>query len=875
MQITIRVGVLGLVFALLATGTVRASDEADRQAAALVKQMTIEEKVGQLVSSAPAIPRLGVPSYEWWNEALHGLQANVDTTDYHAPIGLAATFDDRLIHEVAGAISEEVRAVHANTRAAGEVGAFAYGAGLNVWAPVINIFRDPRWGRGQETYGEDPFLAARMGVAYVQGMQGPDPSAPAVIATPKHFAVYSGPESTRHGVDVKVSIHDLEDTYLPAFRAAIVAGQAGSIMCSYNGVNGQPACANDFLLKDKLRGDWGFKGYAVSDCGAVEDLYSRHHYVPDVPGAMAAAVKAGVDLECISPIQGDRVKRYTDALARGLLTVADVDQAVTRLFAARIRVGDLTPEGRPIRGTPMQVLTTAHRALAGESAEKSIVLLKNSALLPLRGAQLKMIVTGPLANSVRVLRSSYSSANVPSPVSILQGLRAQFPHAAIRYVPAGPSYTDGDPIPAAAFLTADGAPGITAEYFAVKASDPAHPEQDLRRPGGPAYEATPFKSAVVTNIGQDIDAERPFYLAVYSGSLTVPQTGSYRLGLKGMSAKLTFDGKPLAKLEGYPPPQLGDLATVRLEKGHRYPFRVEVMKSYLMDAHFVWSAISEDPAAALRDAARDADVIVAVVGLTAELESEETSLDVPGFFNGDRTSLDLPADQQQLLQDAKATGRKLVVINLSAGAVNLAWARENADAVLQGWYPGEEGGNAIARVLAGKVNPAGRLPVTFYRDIASLPPFDDYSMQNRTYRYFKGMPVYPFGYGLSYTSFRYGALEVSRHSADAAFTVRTRLTNTGPIAGDEVAQLYLKFPDAPGVPRIALRGFQRVHLLPRETQTVEFELTPRELSSVSEAGEHRVLAGRYVVSVGGGQPAEGVAGASTELRIDGEVKVAK
>lgn len=863
-----------VVSAFLLIGPIcAAQDKAESQAAALIKQMTLEEKASQLASTAPAIPRLRIPAYQWWTEALHGAVANEETTDFPAPIGLAATFDDRLVHNVASVISEEARAVHANARAAGKVGLFGEGAALNVWAPNINIFRDPRWGRGQETYGEDPFLTGRMGVAFVQGIQGPDLESPLVIATPKHFAVHSGPEPTRRTANVKVSMHDLEDTYLPAFRAAVVEGHAGSIMCSYNAINGKPACANDFLLQSKLRDGWGFNGYVASDCGAVEALQTRQKYVPDEANAVAAALKAGVDLECIHPNQQDIVKRYTDAVAKGLLTTADIDRAVTRLMAARIRVGDLSPDGDAISGKSQVVITGAHRALALESAEKSIILLKNSGVLPLRDHKLTILVTGPLASSVRVLRSNYSSGNVLAPVSLLDGLKAEFQDGAIRYVPTGPSYTDGDPVPASAMFTADGAPGVTAEYFALKMADPAHPERSLMSPGGPVYETTPFKSDVENRIGQDVDSSRNFYKAVYSGVLVAPETGSYRLGLKGMFANLTFDGRQLAKLEGYPPPQLGDISTVHLEKGHRYPFRIEATKGFAISAQFVWTPISDDPAVALRSAAQDADVIVAAVGLNSDLESEESNLEAPGFFHGDRTSLDLPADQQELLQNAKATGKRLVVVILSGSAVNLSWARDNADAVLQAWYPGEEGGTAIARVLSGKVNPAGRLPVTFYRDVASLPPFDDYSMIGRTYRYFNGTPVYPFGYGLSYTTFAYGPVEVNRSSKDSGVTVRTTLTNAGSVQGDEVAQLYLQFPESPGVPKMALRGFERVHLAPGEKKAIEFKLTPEDLSTVSEDGKRRVLAGRYRMSVGGGQPGTGAPGNSTELRMDREMRV--
>jgi beta-glucosidase len=850
--------------------------QADHAAAILVKQLTLDEKLGQLMNTAPAIPRLGIPAYQWWTEALHGVVSDRDTTDFPEPIGLAATFDDKLVHDAASAISEEVRAVHANARAEGRAGGFLTGGGLDVWAPNINIFRDPRWGRGQETYGEDPFLTGRMAVAFVQGMQGQDRTQPNVIATPKHFAVHSGPEPTRHSVDVKVSAHDLEDTYLPAFRAAIVEGGAGSIMCSYNSVNGQPACANDFLLKTTLRGEWGFTGYVVSDCGALSDITQGHKFAPSTAAAVAVAFKAGVDNECaIDFLPGGNLKqRYADAVAQGLLTEADIDKALIRLFAARIKVGDIAPDGHAVASRAVPVISDAHAALALKASEESLVLLKNAKVLPWRTAPKKIVVAGPLADSIRVLRGNYSSAKTEGPVSILAGLKAQFPTTEIRRVAAGPSYTDGEQIPSSVLFTADGAPGVKAEFFRVKASDPEHPERDLMKPGGPTFETEPFESAIVRNPGADSASACSFCKAVYTGVLVAPESGSYRLGLSGLAAQLTFDGSRWPQPQAFPPSPLPILQTVHLEKGHRYPFRFEMTKIPMVGAQLVWQPIADDPAAALRDAAQDADAIVVVVGITSDLESEEARVNLPGFSGGDRTTLDLPEDQQKLLETAKATGKKLIVVALSGSALNLSWAKENADAIIQAWYPGEAGGTAVAHLLAGTVNPAGRLPVTLYRDIASLPPFDDYRMQGRTYRYFKGTPVYPFGYGLSYTTFGYGSVEIQRGKSEReGIIVRTTLTNTGTVPGDEVAQLYLRFPDVPGIPNLALRGFQRVHLAAGERRALEFRLTPRELSSVSEQGERRVLAGEYQVSVGGGQPGTATAGTTAQFKIGQTIKV--
>jgi beta-glucosidase len=410
-----------------ATSPVRA--KADQLATAVVARMTTEEKLPQLLNVAPAIPRLGIPAYNWWTESLHGALGPVPTTNFPEPIGLAASFDAPLVHDVAGAISTEVRALHTLGRQTGRLGRI--GTGLDTWSPNINIFRDPRWGRGQETYGEDPYLAAHMGVAFVQGMQGPDPDRPDVISTPKHFAVHSGPESTRHMANVYVSAHDLEDTYLPAFRAAIVEGRAGSIMCAYNRIDGQPACANDLLLKVHLRGAWGFTGYVVSDCDAVKDIADNHKYAPDQATAVAAALKAGVDNECNTQTLGDVAglpDRFREALDRGFLSIGEVDRALVRLFSARIRNGDLPQLGdAAARVVPVSAIgTPAHDALSLQAAEKSLVLLKNDGVLPLK-AGTRVAVIGPLGDATRVLRGNYSSPLSAPPVSVLDGLRRVMP----------------------------------------------------------------------------------------------------------------------------------------------------------------------------------------------------------------------------------------------------------------------------------------------------------------------------------------------------------------------------------------------------------------------------------------------------------------
>jgi len=841
------------------------SSEAESQARsiaeALVAKLTLDEKVGQLVNVAPAIPRLGIPAYNWWTESLHGGMGSVPTTNFPEPIGLGATFDPALVHDVARTISTEVRALHTLGRETGHLGHI--GTGLDTWSPNINIFRDPRWGRGQETYGEDPYLTAQIGVAFVRGIQGPNPDLPDVIATPKHFAVHSGPESTRHRANVFVSAHDLEDTYLPAFRAAIVDGKAGSIMCAYNRIDGQPACASDLLLKEHLRGAWGFKGYVVSDCDAVVDIYQGHKYASDAAAGVAVALKTGVDNECNGgtlsnnpPPLGDR---YKQALDRGLISVQDIDRALVRLFSARYRNGDLPGlAARPVSATPVSAIgTPAAKALALKAAAESLVLLKNDGVLPLKPS-VKIALVGPLGDATRVLRGNYSSPHSAPPISVYDGLRAAMPGAKIMLVPFGPSITDGDIVPDTAFRTSDGRQGLKADYYNAAAT------------GGDAFGAKPVVSRIEPNLYSEAGQLKQVsdrYKVVWTGVLVPPESGTYRIAVTGVKGELTVDGKPAVSAAQYSRwAEPLKLTEVKLEKGRRYPVHFQYEGGAANPAIF-WKRISTAPDADLAAGVAGADVVVAVVGLTSDLEGEEMPVKVEGFSGGDKTSLEIPADQRALLEKAKSFGKPLIVVTMNGSPINLAWEKDNASAILEAWYPGQSGGRAIAEVLSGKTDPGGRLPLTFYRSLDDLPPFDDYAMKGRTYRYFSGTPVYPFGYGLSYTSFSYAPLAVqpAARGAQDGVRVSTEVTNNGQRAGDEVAQLYLSFPDVPGVPRVALRGFQRVTLQPGEHRTVTFDLSPRDLSAVTADGVRQVMAGAYRVSVGSGQPGTNVPGQSADF----------
>lgn len=852
--------VLATAIPLSALGADARSD-ANVRASSLVAQLTLDEKIDQLLNVAPAVPRLSIPAYNWWTESLHGALGPLPTTNFPEPIGLAASFDAPLLQQVAAAISTEVRALHTLGRETGHLGRI--GTGLDTWSPNINIFRDPRWGRGQETYGEDPHLTAALGVAFIRGIQGSNPDLPDVVATPKHFAVHSGPESTRHKADVTVSAHDLEDTYLPAFRAAIVDARAGSIMCAYNRINGQPACGSDLLMKQHLRGAWGFKGYVVSDCDAVTDIAEQHKYATDPAAAVAAALKAGTDNECNTKTLGETPglgERYREAWQRGLISMADIDQALVRLFSARYRNGDLAglPQ-RQVSTVPISAINTPeHQALALQAATRSLVLLKNDGVLPLKPG-LKLAVIGPLADATRVLRGNYSSTQSAPPVSVLEGLRRVLPKAQIRLAPAGASITDGDPVPASALRAPDDQPGLRVDYYNRTGKD---------------YDSKPVLTRTERGLeahGLQFKAVADHHKVTWDGYLSVPESGLYRLGVSGVKGALQVAGKAAVEATEYSkwgePLQLN---TVQLEKGQRYPLHFEAETGSTGVPGLFWKRISSDADADLQRATADADVVVAVVGLTSDLEGEEMAIKVDGFEGGDKTSLDLPAEQRQLLERAKALGKPLVVVLMNGSALDLSWAKDNAAAILEAWYPGQSGGLAIADVLTGRADPGGRLPLTFYHSLADLPPFDDYSMRGRTYRYYAGTPVYPFGAGLSYTSFRYAPLQIAplNGAAENGVTVTTEISNTGSREGDEVAQLYLTPPAADGAPRLALRGFQRVTLKAGERRQISFRLAPRDLSFVTRDGQRQLTPGQYQLNVGSGQPGTGVAGQQAPLVLN-------
>ena len=817
----------------------------------LISRMTLEEKIAQLGHTAPAIPRLRVPEYNWWNEGLHGVARAGIATVFPQAIGLAATFDEPLIHEVAQTISTEFRAkYYATLRPDGSTDWYR---GLTVWSPNINIFRDPRWGRGQETYGEDPFLTSSLGVAFVTGLQGNDPNYFKTVSTPKHFAVHSGPETTRHTVDIQASRHDMEDTYLPAFRATIMEGKAESVMCAYNSLNGRPACANTDLLQEHLRKDWGFTGYVVSDCGAVADVFGGHHFSPTPEEGVAAVFKAGMDLIC-GDYRHAMATEHTailNAVHQGLLTEADLDRSLRRLFTARFRLGMLNSlsDDPYSHITPSENDTEAHRQLALRTARESIVLLKNKdGLLPLKQAPATIAVIGPDADSLEALEGNYNGT--PSqPVTILAGIRNRFPQSKVVYVEGiglvGPVTR---PIPASA-LCADSScseHGLKAEYFA-----------NMKLEGSPVMSRT---DAMVNFAWGDTGISPQLlknYSVRWSGFLFVPESGDYLVGFTGQDGyRLWLDGNLLVEDWTIHHPASTLTQKVHLEKGHPYSLKIEYFQDVRSsESRLIWSLPDDEERKAV-DAARNADLVVAVMGLSARIEGEEMRVHAEGFAGGDRTSINLPAPQEQLLERIYAAGKPTVLVLTNGSALGINWADAHLPAILEAWYPGEEGGTAVAEALAGDFSPAGRLPVTFYKSVDQLPPFDDYSMANRTYRYFEAQPLYPFGFGLSYTSFAYNQPRVDHAivSAKEAVTLTVEVKNTGSVAGDEVVQLYVTHPGVVGAPLRALQGFQRLHFGRGEKKTVKFVLRGRDLSVVDESGSHRIVPGKVDAWIGGGQP---------------------
>jgi beta-glucosidase len=851
----------------------------DQRVGDLIGRMTLEEKVSQMRDHAPAITRLGVPKYDWWNEGLHGVAFAGYATNFPQVIGMAATWDTSLVHRMGDTISTEARAKYNQAMREDHHEMFF---GLTFWAPNINIFRDPRWGRGQETYGEDPFLTGRMGVAFVTGIQGDDPKYLKLVSTPKHYAVHSGPEPTRHQDNVDVSPHDLEDTYLPAFRAAVMEAHAQSVMCAYNAIDGAPACANTMLLLDHLRDAWHFDGYVVSDCAAVADVNTGHHFAPDMAHAAAAAVKAGTDLECGFG-KGQAYPALVDAVHQNLITEAEIDGAVRRLFAARFRLGMFDPPSSYAYGRiPVtENDTPQHRQLSLQAARESMVLLKNQdKTLPLKSGIGRIAVIGPTAELVQSLQGNYNGPP-PSPVYPLNGIVKRFPSSKIFYA-QGSSLVEGFamPIEHTALQPASGSGnGLTGEYFDSK-----------------DFTGQPVLKRTDRNINFNWDKvvpvaglQRDNYSVRWTGTFTPPAPGDYKLGVRvnycyacqnAEGFRLYLDEKVIVESGAKGTGERGAVieAPVHFADAKPHPIRLEYLHGNgSAGIDLTWDA----PAAVLRDeavqAAKQSDVIIAFAGLSPSLEGEEMPVKLAGFTGGDRTAIDLPAVQEEILKAVAATGKPLVVVLQNGSALAINWAQQHANAILEAWYPGEEGGTAIAETLAGENNPAGRLPLTFYSSLSQVPSFSDYSMKNRTYRYFSEKPLYSFGFGLSYTNFAYSGIKVSSSNIKAGdpVTIEGDVKNTGSAAGDEVAEVYLTQPKASDTPIRVLVGFTRVHLEPGKSTHVGFKIDPRSIAQVDSNGTHIILPGDYTVSLSGAQPSDAASVQTGTFTITGKAELPK
>ena len=822
----------------------------EERAADLVSLMTLEEKVAQMHYTSPAIDRLGVPEYNWWNECLHGVARSGLATVFPQSIGMAAMWDDQAMFDIATVISDEARAKYHEYVSRGKRDIFQ---GLTFWTPNINIFRDPRWGRGMETFGEDPYLTGELAVGFIKGLQGDDPRYFKTIATSKHFAVHSGPESTRHSFDVKPSEYDIHTTYLPHFKKTVEKAGVYSVMCAYQRLYGKPCCGSEYL-SNLLRNDWGFTGYIVSDCWAVGDFYRKdaHHIVETVAEAAAMAVKTGTDLNC-----GDSYPALVEAVEKGLITDAEIDVSVRRLMLARMKLGQFDPpEMVPYTKIPFSVLDSKeHQDLALDAARKSIVLLKNDHhLLPFRKDVKRVAVIGSNANDMEVLLGNYYG--YPSnPKTPLQGIREKLPHAEVVFA-EGCALAEKLPylrsIPSECLFTdvSKKEQGLKAEYFNNKdwKGDPLHTRIDPRI-DFIWRTAPPFD-----------DMKYDQFSVRWTGVLVVPVSGEYAIGGEGFSGfRLYMDDKLLIDWFGiyHPHKQYENL---HLEAGKPYPIRLEYFQDNTEHAmmQMLWDTPKPNLEKEAIDLAKSSDLVILCMGLSPLLEGEEMKVKVEGFEGGDRVDIQLPATQTNLISKIHALGKPTVLVLLNGSAVAFNWGTKNVPAIIEAWYPGQAGGTAIADVIFGDYNPAGRLPVTFYQSIDQIPAFDDYDMKGKTYRYFDGVPLYEFGYGLSFSTFAYKIDKAPESVTPGTLAeISVKVTNTGKFDGDEVVQLYVSLPsEQHRVPIRSLEGFRRIHLKAGETKTVSFTLQPEQMQTFAENNGFVIPQGEMLVSVGGKQPDE-------------------
>jgi beta-glucosidase len=814
----------------------------------LVSRLTLEEKVAQMLNSAPPIKRLGIPSYDWWNEVLHGVaRTPYRVTVYPQAIGMAATFDTASLHQMADFSALEGRAIYNKGIKEGKEGQRYLG--LTYWTPNINIFRDPRWGRGQETYGEDPYLTAMLGRAFVHGLQGDDPKYLKAAACAKHFAVHSGPEPSRHVFDAQASNYDLWDTYLPAFEELVVNAKVAGVMCAYNAFRKQPCCGSDVLMNDILRDQWQFTGYVTSDCWAIDDFFKNHKTHPDAASASADAVMHGTDIDCGT----DAYKSLVQAVKEDKISERQIDVSIKRLFMIRFRLGMFDPATMvKYAQTPESVLESEpHKAHSLKMARQSIVLLKNQkSILPLKKNLKKIAVIGPNADNAVSVLGNYNG--IPSQiVTALQGIKNKVGSNVEVVYEKGSTFTKDTLLVYADVsqqYSTEGKPGIKAEYFDNK---------DLS--GTPVVTRTEAAINHDWQEGEIVVGEMKAYnfSARYTTDYTANQTGEIAFEVEGDDGYRFFvDGKE--QINSWTRNRWGAKnIKLKTEKGKSYKLTIEYYQGAgkasikLRAGNFKRTDFKE-----LARRVKDADIILYVGGISPQLEGEEMKVNEPGFDGGDRTSILLPAVQTEAMKALKATGKPLVFVMMTGSAISAPWEAENAAAIINAWYGGQSAGTAIADVLFGDYNPAGRLPVTFYKGDQDLPDFNSYSMDNRTYRYFKGTPQWGFGYGLSYTTFVYDQLSIpAAAKVNSTVPVSVRVTNSGKMDGEEVIQLYVTRQQAGfKTPIRALKGFQRIFLKSGESKTITFNLRPQDLTLIDEDGIARHVPGEIAVAVGGSQP---------------------
>ena len=811
----------------------------------LLSRLTPEEKVGQMMHETPAIERLGIPPYDWWNEALHGVARAGQATVFPQAIGMAATFDNEAVLRTFTMVSDEARAKYHHYQANQEYDRYK---GLTFWTPNINIFRDPRWGRGMETYGEDPYLTTQMGVAVTKGLQGDDENYFKTHACAKHYAIHSGPEWNRHEFNAEATPRDLYETYLPAFEALVKQGNIQEVMCAYNRFEGEPCCGNDKLLIDILRNSWGYKGIILSDCGAIDDFWvkdkntPRHESHPDRESASVDAVLSGTDLEC-----GASYRILTKALEHGTISEKDLDVSLRRLLRGRFELGMFDPDERvPYAQIPYSVVESPeHVAQAREMARKSIVLLKNqNNRLPLDKNLKKIAVVGPNAADSTMLWSNYNGFPTKT-TTILEGIRAKVPNTEVVYELGCNHTADFVITDLGNYITNSTGQGFTAEYF-----------NNTDFSGEPVYKGVAkelhYTTGGNTQFAPNVNLSN--FTARFTGVFEAPIDGPIEFKLSGNDAfRLFIDTAKVAEVWSN---EYGAerIYTLQAEKGKKYPVKIEYMQLLgSADLNFTVGVRTPVDYQATANKVKDADVIVYVGGISPRLEGEEMPVDAEGFRKGDRTNIEIPKVQKEMVKALVATGKPVVYVVCTGSALALNWENEHVDAILNAWYGGQEGGTAVADVLFGDYNPAGRLPITFYKSVDQLPDFQDYSMKGRTYRYMTQTPLYPFGYGLSYTTFAYsnGALTKTKIAANEGVTLTFDVANTGKRDGDEVAQVYVKNPNDPAGPIKALKAFKRISTKAGETQKVSVQLAPESFQSFNDKTQTmEIRPGKYQLLYG-------------------------